>query len=417
VIERESDVFVIKGNATMANSRIVIVDDVEENNTLLRRILTNAGWERIETFTDPKVGLKSCVATPPDVLLLDLHMPELDGISFLEQLHEQLAFDVFLPVIVLSADVTPESKHRVLAAGAKDFLTKPLDRFEVICRVRNTLETAHFYKAVSRRNTYLQGFIEDRTNSERVQLERKREQKKKIETVLANDALSIVFQPICELASNRIVGFEALSRFPGKPQLSPDKWFADAAEVGLGTELELLAVSKALGFLPYVPANSFLTVNASPTITMQPKFVSLCSVDPWRLVVELTEHSQVDDYPSVIENLEGFRSLGIRVAVDDTGAGFAGLEFLVRLQPDVIKLDRTLVTGVDTDPAKRAMAAALVLFARDIGATVIGEGIERVDELETLRDLGCNWGQGFLLGRPVPMSESPWPKEWSMSSV
>ena len=114
--------------------------------------------------------LQMAASLRPDVVLLDLHMPELDGISFLEQLHEQLAFDVFLPVIVLSADVTPESKHRVLAAGAKDFLTKPLDRFEVICRVRNTLETAHFYKAVSRRNTYLQGFIEDRTNSERVQL-------------------------------------------------------------------------------------------------------------------------------------------------------------------------------------------------------------------------------------------------------
>ena len=212
------------------------------------------------------------------------------------------------------------------------------------------------------------------------------------------------------------MGFEALSRFTEETQQSPDRWFADAAEVGLGAELELLAVSKALDFLQFLPTKHFMSVNASPAVTMEPKFISLCSVDPRRVVVELTEHSPADDFPAIIENLKRFRSLGIRIAVDDAGAGFAGLEFLVRLRPDVIKLDRTLVAGIDSDPVKRAMAAALVLFARDIGATVIGEGIVRIDELETLTELGCEWGQGFLLGRPSTMSSSPWPEHWSISN-
>ena len=405
-----------KANLTLATSRIVIVDDVELNNTLLRRMLVSAGWNRVDAFTDPKAGLESCLVSPPDLLLLDLHMPQMDGYAFLEQLHDRLAHDVFLPIIVISADVTTKTKRRVLAAGAKDFLTKPLDRFEVVFRVRNTLETAQFYKSVSERNSFLQGFIEDRTVSEREEGARTREQHERIERVIANEALSIVFQPICELGSNRIVGFEALSRFTEGTPLTPDKWFADAAEVGLGAELELLAVSKALDFLPFLPTKHFMSVNASPAVTMEPKFISLCSVDPRRVVVELTEHTPVDDFPTIIENLKRFRSLGIRVAVDDAGAGFAGLEFLVRLRPDVIKLDRTLVAGIDSDPAKRAMAAALVLFARDIGATVIGEGIERIDELETLTELGCEWGQGFLLGRPSTMSSSPWPEHWSISN-
>jgi len=405
-----------KANLTLATSRIVIVDDVELNNTLLRRILVSAGWNRVDAFTDPKAGLESCLVSPPDLLLLDLHMPQMDGYAFLEQLHDRLPHDVFLPIIVISADVTTKTKRRVLAAGAKDFLTKPLDRFEVVFRVRNTLETAQFYKAVSERNSFLQGFIEDRTISEREEGARTREQHERIERVLVNDALSIVFQPICELGSDRIVGFEALSRFTDETPLSPDKWFADAAEVGLGAELELLAVSKALDFLPFLPMKHFMSVNASPAVTMEPKFISLCSVDPRRVVVELTEHNPVDDFPAIIENLKRFRSLGIRVAVDDAGAGFAGLEFLVRLRPDVIKLDRTLVAGIDSDPAKRAMAAALVLFARDIDATVIGEGIERIDELETLTELGCERGQGFLLGRPSTLSSSPWPEHWSISN-
>jgi EAL domain-containing protein (putative c-di-GMP-specific phosphodiesterase class I)/DNA-binding response OmpR family regulator len=405
-----------KANLSLATSRIVIVDDVELNNTLLRRMLVSAGWNRVDAFTDPKAGLESCLVSPPDLLLLDLHMPQMDGYAFLEQLHDRLAHDVFLPIIVISADVTTKTKRRVLAAGAKDFLTKPLDRFEVVFRVRNTLETAQFYKSVSERNSLLQGFIEDRTISEREEGVRTREQQERVEQVLVNDALSIVFQPICELGSNRIVGFEALSRFTEETPRSPDRWFADAAEVGLGAELELLAVSKALDFLQYLPTKAFMSVNASPAVTMEQKFISLCSVDPRRVVVELTEHNPVDDYPAIIENLKRFRSLGIRVAVDDTGAGFAGLEFLVRLRPDVIKLDRTLVAGIDSDPAKRAMAAALVLFARDIGATVIGEGIERNDELETLRELGCKWGQGFLLGRPSTLSSSPWPEQWSISN-
>lgn len=405
-----------KANLTLATSRIVIVDDVELNLTLLRRILVSAGWNRVDAFTDPKAGLESCLVSPPDLLLLDLHMPQMDGYAFLEQLHDRLAHDVFLPIIVISGDVTTKTKRRVLAAGAKDFLTKPLDRFEVVFRVRNTLETAQFYKAVSERNSFLQGFIQDRTISEREQGARTKEQHERIEKVLLNDALSIVFQPICDLGSDRIVGFEALSRFTEETQQSPDRWFADAAEVGLGAELELLAVSKALDFLQFLPTKHFMSVNASPAVTMEPKFISLCSVDPRRVVVELTEHNPVDDFPAIIENLRRFRSLGIRVAVDDAGAGFAGLEFLVRLRPDVIKLDRTLVAGIDSDPAKRAMAAALVLFARDIGATVIGEGIERIDELETLTELGCEWGQGFLLGRPSTLSSSPWPEHWSISN-
>ncbi len=404
-----------QADLSLSTSRIVIIDDVEETVTLLRRILAGAGLGLVDTFTDSKKGLESCLESPPDLLLLDLHMPGLNGLKLLEQLQDRLAYDVFLPVIVLTGDATAETKRRALAAGAKDFLTKPYDRVEVVFRVRNTLETAQFYKSVSQHNRYLQRYIEERTKSERQLRAHRKVQRERIDQVISANDFSIVFQPICDLSSNRITGFESLSRFPGQPQRTPDKWFADATDVGMGPELELLAVRKAIEFLPDLPQGNFISVNVSPAVATQSQLVSLCAVDPGHVVVELTEHTQVDDYAEIIENLNRLRELGVRIAVDDTGAGFAGLEFLVRLRPDVIKLDRSLVAGIDGDPAKRAMAAALVLFAREIGATVIGEGIETTTELQILTDLGCDWGQGFLLGVPSSMSAELWPEEWSVS--
>jgi EAL domain-containing protein (putative c-di-GMP-specific phosphodiesterase class I) len=148
----------------------------------------------------------------------------------------------------------------------------------------------------------------------------------------------------------------------------------------------------------------FISVNVSPSTIAAPELGDLLAVDPRRIVVELTEHLPIDDYPAILDHLGRLRAQGVRIAVDDAGSGYAGLAMLVRVAPDIIKLDRDLVSGITHDPCRRALASALVTFARDVGATLLAEGIENEGELDLLRGLGVAWGQGYHLGRPQPLA-------------
>jgi len=117
-------------------------------------------------------------------------------------------------------------------------------------------------------------------------------------------------------------------------------------------------------------------------------------------VIEVTEHSRIDDYAAIRTAFEAARQRGLRLAIDDAGAGFASFNHILALAPDLIKLDLSLIRGVDTDPNRRSLAAALVSFSRQLGVDIIAEGIETPAELATLKELGVGYGQGFLLGRP-----------------
>jgi diguanylate cyclase (GGDEF)-like protein/PAS domain S-box-containing protein len=221
--------------------------------------------------------------------------------------------------------------------------------------------------------------------------------------VLDGAGIQIVLQPIVELATGRVVAAEALSRFGDEPRRSPDLWFADAEAVGLGKELELAAIRAALTHLDALPADVRLSVNVSPATLLAPDLAEVLAAAPGeRLAVELTEHAPVADYTVLETALAGTRSRGVQFMIDDAGAGFSSLKHVLGLHPDAIKLDLALTRDVDTDPVRRALAASLVAFAREIGATIVAEGIETRGELETLRALGVTHGQGYYLARPGP---------------
>ncbi|MGY1812972.1 EAL domain-containing protein [Blastococcus sp. SYSU D00820] len=226
----------------------------------------------------------------------------------------------------------------------------------------------------------------------------------RIEQLLVAGGPDVVLQPIVELATGRVVGHEALARFPGRPQRTPDAWFADAAAVGLGVELELSAVAAALGAFRRLPPGTHLSINVGPDTALSAQLPELFRGLPEDrpVILELTEHVGVDDYAALTAALERVRRLGVRLAVDDAGSGFASLRHILNLRPDVIKLDRDLVTGVDGDPARRALAGALLTFGTEIGAEVVAEGIETAAEAAALQRLGIRLGQGFHLGRPGP---------------
>jgi diguanylate cyclase (GGDEF)-like protein len=223
------------------------------------------------------------------------------------------------------------------------------------------------------------------------------------------DAITPVFQPIVSLSTGRVSGYEALSRFPSPPDRRPDEWFALAQRVGLGPQLEARAVAAALA-APDRPDGTYLSFNLSPSALASPDVVAVLPADLTGLVVEITEHERVADERELREQLAPLRERGARIAVDDAGAGYAGLQQVMRIQPDIIKLDRSLVADVDSDPAKAALIDAFVRFAHGTGAVVCAEGIETAGELRVVADLDVTYGQGFGLARPSApwASMSPW---------
>lgn len=388
----------------LANATVLIADDHDANVVLLQRILDHAGVTRVHTTTDPVRVLELYRSVRPDIVLLDLHMPGMDGVAVMEEIRRSTPPGHYVPVVVLTADATPQARNRVLDAGANDFLTKPVDRTEVMLRVRNLLHTRVLHDTLRAHNLELQAEIADRdADNARARAEH-HAKRDRVQRALTGDALHMVFQPIADLASGATVGLEALARFNDPPARPPNEWFHDAAEVGLATDLELAAVRRALDQLDLVPLEAYLTVNVSPTTATSAELAALLAdVDRRRIVLEITEHAAVDDYDDLVAGLAALRGGGVRVAVDDAGAGFASLQHILRLQPDIIKLDIGLVRGIDRDPVKRALASSLVTFARDIGATLIAEGVETPDERRTLTDLDVPWGQGYLIGRPAPL--------------
>ena len=383
---------------------VIIIDDDVGNVGLLTQLMKWGGVANTLGFTDPRAALSHCSSSLPDLVLVDLHMPDLDGFAVIEALQAMVPSGGFLPIAVLTGDETPEAKSRALAAGAKDFVTKPFDPMEVILRMRNLLETRRIYTKLERHNEELQRALDAHAERERQTAAEWKRRRSRIEEALGSDAMAMVFQPIVNIATGETVGAEALARFTIEPIRAPDEWFAEALEVGLATEIEIAAVSGALAEFDRLPPHTFLAVNVSPAIATTAALHSLLAGYPAdRLVLELTEHSRVDDYDELLAGIEPLRLRGIRIAVDDTGAGYAGLQRILRLSPHILKLDRALTGGIDIDPVRRALATALVTFAREIGASIIAEGIETPEELAMLRQIGIPWAQGYHLGRPGPL--------------
>lgn len=226
----------------------------------------------------------------------------------------------------------------------------------------------------------------------------------RIARVIEQDDLTMAFQPIYRLDTNQAVGVECLARFPDGETRGPDEWFVEATEIGLGVELELVAVRAALRAMPYLPDDVYLAINVSPQAILSGEVEkALAGVPCGRVLLEVTEHAIVADYVTLLRALEPLRSLA-RIAIDDAGAGYSGLRHILDIRPDVIKLDMSLTRGIDNDPARLALATALVSFANAIGSQIVAEGIETSAELKALRRLGVSFGQGYFLRRPMPIS-------------
>jgi EAL domain-containing protein (putative c-di-GMP-specific phosphodiesterase class I) len=229
--------------------------------------------------------------------------------------------------------------------------------------------------------------------------------RKRITHVLKLDKVYAVYQPMYSLGDKTVAGFECLSRFDAEPQQGPDFWFAEAASVGLGPALEVGVLRRALPALDRLPKSTHLSFNVSPQLLLDGRLErELTPGAAGRLVLEVTEHETVKEYENLVTALEPLRRMGVRVAIDDAGAGYSTFRHIVRLTPDVIKLDLRLTRDIDHDPARRALASALIRYAREAKAEIIAEGVETKAELDTLLALGITKAQGYYFGKPMSLN-------------
>lgn len=233
----------------------------------------------------------------------------------------------------------------------------------------------------------------------------------RILSVLAHRTLLTAFQPIFDFSMDAVVGVEAFTRFIGDGSEEPDQWFADAASAKLASELEFAAVESAIVAARSLPGHLYVALKLSPASCLDPLLPELLQeseLSLGRTVLQLTKALTDEEAAALVAALAPLRARGVRLAIDHVGSYFASLRHIKQLEPDIIKLDRDLIAGVDTDPLRHGFAEAMTGLAGQIGATVTAEGIETSSELAAVTGMGVTAGQGYFLGRP-----STRPEDWN----
>jgi EAL domain-containing protein (putative c-di-GMP-specific phosphodiesterase class I) len=229
------------------------------------------------------------------------------------------------------------------------------------------------------------------------------ETRRRIQDVLDAGGPEMVFQPLFAIPEKEVIGYEALARFPAGSG-GPDRWFAEASAVGLGRELELAALDQAMKVLDVIPRDLFVSVNLSPAVFLADELLRrIPGQSAGRVVLELTENEEIADYARLRQRISTLRRMGLRLAVDDTGSGYAGMRQLVEIKPDIIKMDYHITHDMHLDPARLAMATALVDFCDRTHAILLAEGVETKEELQAAVKLGIPLAQGYHLSRPLSL--------------
>ena len=221
--------------------------------------------------------------------------------------------------------------------------------------------------------------------------------------LLTNEQFRIVYQPIIDLhhPDQPVIGYEALTRFPSG---SAYDWFGTAAASGVGLELQLATIKAAVSGFERMPSKVFLSVNASMDTLMSPKLKeALAGIAAQQVVLELSEETVIDNYTRAKVYLDRLVKMGYRIAFDDLARGRIDPWYLVRLRPAIVKIDISMISNIDQDPNKRTLLSNIKWLSDVLKSRIVAEGIERIEEKETVAELGIHYGQGFLLGYPGPL--------------
>ena len=379
--------------------RVLIADDEPALCGALAELLGQEDRVLIVgTAGDADEAIELAGTSFPDVALVDVKMPAGGGPRAAREI---IRISPLTRVIALSAFEDRPTVLEMLRAGAVGYLVKGTAAEEIVGSITRVMEGG-----TSLSTEVVGGIVAELTSQLRRQeiFEEALEQRRtEIHRFLSGEGLTMAFQPIVDLRTRSMVGMEALARFRSLPLRAPNEWFAEAVQLELGVQLELATIREALRSIRLLPEDVYLSVNTSHRAAMSPELPGVLGDLAPRIVVEITEHEAIGDYRELMHALSELRAAGVRVAIDDAGAGFASLRHTLQIAPDIVKVDISLTRDIDIDRGRRALTSALISFADEMSMTIVAEGIERPEELATLLELGVQYGQGFYLAEPGPL--------------
>jgi EAL domain-containing protein (putative c-di-GMP-specific phosphodiesterase class I)/ActR/RegA family two-component response regulator len=367
---------------------VLVVDDEPAIARVAERVLTRVGF-RVTTATGGRAAIEEARATPFDAIVSDLAMPDMDGRALLRAIR---ALDLDVPFVFLTGSPNLESAIEAIEYGAFRYLLKPVPAADLVDVVKRAVSWHRL--AVVRREAARE--LTGRPIGDRAGLEAR--------FTAALETLWIATQPIVSCQDGSVLAYETLARTE-EPTLSKPTDLFDAAErlhrtADIGRRIRRLAadlVSKA-------PETALLFVNLHPADLQDDElYAHYGALTPHakRVVLEITERVALDGIPGLRNRVERLRALGYRIAVDDLGAGYAGLSSFAALEPDVVKADMSLVRGIEASPIKQKLLRAIATLASDLRVQLIAEGVETASERDCVAALGAHALQGYLFARPA----------------
>lgn len=382
-------------------SVLVAEDDPLVCEVLSAMITADPEMRLIGTVADAHGAIVVAIDEHPDLVLLDVEMPGGGGPAAARTI-STVCPDV--RVVAISAHSDKEHVLSMVNEGVAGYVVKGAEPAQMMDTIRRCARGETVFMPPSatsmmRENAVLARDMVDAEHQRHARVEQ-------IHEICESSAIEIVFQPIANLMSGKLCAVEALARFPKHLQFNTGEWFDEAFELGMTQHLELTALRAAISsFAANKEKELAIAINLSPATLLDPQLPSLIDGFEKRLIIEITEHQPIDDYDAVNCVRKDLGERGVRIAIDDTGAGFASLRHILSLTPDLVKLDISITKDVDNDESRRALAKGLVTFAREIGASVVAEGIERRGELACMREIGADYGQGWHIAKPAPFAD------------
>jgi EAL domain-containing protein (putative c-di-GMP-specific phosphodiesterase class I) len=375
--------------AARARGRVLVVDDDRKLLDVVATLLADAGWE-VDTAPDGRAALGLVDTHHYEVVLSDIDMPGMTGVELLREIR---ARDLDVPVLLITGHPRLETAVEALEHGALRYLQKPVRERDLLSAVE---DAARLHRMARLKREALAAIgLEDRLPADRAGLESRFSQ--------ALGSLRLVYQPIVRAADGSVFGYEALVRTNESSIPHPGALFEAAERLGRVHEVGGVIRDRAAAFLARVPAVT-LFVNLHALELMDDSLLSpaaALSSHAQSVVLELTERSSFEHVPNLRARVSLLRRLGYRLAVDDLGAGYAGLNSFAALNPHVVKLDMSLIRASDSEPVKQRIIGSMAALCKEFGIMVVAEGIETAPERDTVIALGCDLIQGFLVARPM----------------
>jgi EAL domain-containing protein (putative c-di-GMP-specific phosphodiesterase class I) len=370
--------------------RLLVVDDDEALLRATARHLRKSGFD-VTAATDGEEGVACLSEATFDVILSDISMPGMNGIEFLRKVREH---DLDIPVLLMTGDPSLDTALHAIEYGAFGYVAKPFDPDELVTRLRRAA-TLHAMARLKRQALELVGIgkmgLGDVASWE-------------ARFSAALDKLWMAFQPIVDWPERRVVSYEALVRTDEPTLARPDDLLHVAERLGRLQELGRAIRARVAQQIERAPDGVAMFVNLHPSDFDDPQFLGDdCPLHAHasRVVLEVTERAPLQSVDHLAARVHRLRLRGYRIALDDLGAGYAGLSSFTLLEPDIAKLDMSLVRGIDSSSSRRRIVRAMIRLCRQLGIAVVGEGVETAAERDALVRLECDTLQGYLFARPA----------------